>query len=104
MVFIFLLIPLFVFGEFQTLPEEYLDQVMRRKKPLLQECAEKFKIPPKDIFVEVYIESSGKTKARLVNSQQKNEGVLNCSMNILNRTRFQSFSGSPIVKSFYFKF
>lgn len=107
MVFLLFLIPFFSFTleeKLLTLPDAYLDQVMQRKKPLILECANKFEIQAKDLFIEISIQPSGKTKARLINSEQKNEDVMRCSLSILNRIQFKKFSGSLIVKNYYFKF
>lgn len=88
----------------QTLPDEYLNQVIHRKKTAILQCAEQLNIPPQDFFVELTILPSGKTTSRLINSQQTNRTVLNCAMRILNRIQFKKFSGAPIVKSYHFQY
>ena len=86
-----------------TLPDIYLDQVIRRKKHDIQQCAVNFKTSFKDLFVELTIFPSGQTISRLINSKQKNEAVLHCIVNLLNRIKFKKFSGPPIVKNYHFQ-
>ena len=86
-----------------TLPDIYLDQVIHRKKSNIQQCAGNFKVPSKDLFIELTILPSGQTKSRLINSKQKNPAVLHCIMNLLNRIKFKKFLGSPIVKNYHFQ-
>ena len=88
----------------RTLPDEYLNQVIHRKKIEILQCAVQLNIPPQDFFVELTILPSGKTTSRLINSKQTNRTVLNCAMRIFNRIQFKKFSGPPIVKSYHFQY
>ena len=88
----------------QTLPDAYLDQVIQRKKEKIYQCAVHQKVSAQNFLVELTIEPSGKTLARLISSSQKNKEAIRCSLDILNRIQFKKFNGSPIQKGYYFQF
>ena len=88
----------------KLLSVSYLDQVIHRKKKLItKKC---FKdISPQEtgfIMVEVKIAHSGKTKARIIGTEIKNNNSLKCTLSILNRTRFKKFKQGTMVRIYRF--
>ena len=88
----------------RTLPDPYLDQVIHRKKTYIHQCATRLGAKPEDILIEIQIQPSGNTKARLIHSTQVNKAVLKCTLDVLDRIQFKKFSGLPIIKSYHFQF
>ena len=87
-----------------TLPDDYLDQVIYRKKTLIQKCASSSGSEFKNFLVEITVEPSGKTKARLISSSNQNKEILKCAVRVFNRIQFKKFRGPAIVKSYNFQF
>ena len=87
-----------------TLPDDYLDQVIYRKKTLIQKCASSSGSEFKNFLVEITVKPSGKTKARLISSSNQNKEILKCAIRIFNRIQFKKFKGPAIVKSYNFQF
>ena len=107
--------------KWDTLPNDYLDQVIHRKKNLIRNCSKKLNLSPYDFTVELTISPSGKTQSRLIESSEglqfqnvapKKSSLLTqhqmahqCILSTLNRIRFKSFSShASIVKKYSFEF
>ena len=87
-----------------TLPEDYLDQVIHRKKQKLYQCTVSHNVQPQEFLVELVISPFGQTTARLIHSLQKNQQVIRCQLNVLERIKFKKFSGPAIYKRYLFQF
>lgn len=85
-----------------TLPDTYLDQVVKRKKKQIIDCALKNNQTFNNLAIHLTIFPSGKTKTRLINSLQTKVEVLQCTLDIFNRIQFKKFSGPRIEKNYYF--
>ena len=102
----------------RTLSDDYLDQVIHRKKHLIKNCTKKLGIPSYDFTAEITITPSGKTQARLIESSSdlqfadksskksplwaQYQLAQNCVITVLNRIRFKSFNGISIIKKYSF--
>ncbi len=95
-----------------TLSDNYLDQVIERKKLKIRNCTEKLNIQPYNFTAEITIAPSGKTTARLIKSamddisskSEKHQLAQRCFISTLNRIRFKSFNNTAIIKKYFFQF
>ena len=88
----------------QRLSVSYLDQVIHRKKKLIsKKCFKNISSQETGfIMIEVKIDHSGKTKARIIGTEIKNNNSLKCTLSILNRTRFKKFKTGAIIRIYRF--
>ena len=88
----------------KLLSVSYLDQVIHRKKKLIsKKCFKDTSSQEKGfIMIEVKITHSGKTKARIIGTEIKNNNSLMCTLSILNRTRFKKFKKGTIIRIYRF--
>ena len=84
----------------KTLSLSYLDQVIHRKKTLItKKCFKNIISQEKGfIMVEIKVSYSGKTQARIIGTEIKNNDSLRCILSILNRTRFKKFEQGTIIR------
>ena len=87
-----------------TLPDRYLNQVIHRKKQKLYNCFKQTKVLKASFLVDLNIASSGRVKARLIETTLTHKLALKCLFEVLNSIQFKKFLGPPLSKGYFFEF
>ena len=82
----------------------YMDQVIKRKKSIINnKCLKHIKENEKGfLMIEIKISDKGKTKARLVATELENKEFLICTLSILNRTQFKKIKKGDVTRIYRF--
>lgn len=81
----------------------YMDQVVKRKKAVIKEkCLKHIGLETGFMMVELKVSREGKTSARLVATELKNQNFLTCVLSVLNRIQFKKFTETIITRIYRF--
>ena len=93
----------------ESLPDDYIAQIIQRQTPFFNRCyAEHLRLNPNArgrINLAFTIASSGGvTSVRLLGSTLKDPRLEQCTMSVVERTRFRKFDGDPVVVNYPINF
>ncbi len=81
----------------------YMDQVVRRKKNLIERRCKKHRLGEKGfMMIELKVSHKGGAKARMVSTDLKDKIFIQCSLSVLNRIQFKKFDQGFVTRIYRF--